>query len=77
MYIIFYNIVYFVTLTYFGGFWLLGVCGGGGLFIYFICVSIFPAFIYVPDSCKAQKRALDPLALELQMVMSCHVGARN
>ena len=28
-------------------------------------------------TCEGQKRVLDPLELELQMVMNQHVGARN
>ena len=29
------------------------------------------------DACGGQKRASDPLELELQEVVSCHVGAGN
>lgn len=32
-------------------------------------------YIYVPVAFKGQKRALDPLGLELHMAVSCHVGA--
>jgi hypothetical protein len=31
----------------------------------------------MPGSHGGQKRALDPLGLELQTVMNCHVGAGN
>lgn len=33
--------------------------------------------IYVPSIHGAQKWVLDPLGLELHMVVSCHVGLRN
>ena len=33
--------------------------------------------VYLPVAHGVQKRALDPLELELQMVVSHHVGAEN
>ena len=33
--------------------------------------------VCVPVACRGQKRALDPSELELQVVVSCHVGAGN
>lgn len=43
----------------------------------FICVSVF-ACVCVPGVCSAhrdQERVLDLRELELQVVVSCHVGA--
>lgn len=31
----------------------------------------------VPSAISGQRRALDPLGLELKMVMSCHVGVET
>jgi hypothetical protein len=53
------------------------------LFCYFIvCVGMFwlhacLCITWTPGTYRGQKRALDSLELELQMVVSCLVGARN
>lgn len=47
------------------------------LFSYFVCMHICLCAIYMPVVLGSQKRALVPLEWELQMVMSCHVSARN
>ena len=36
------------------------------------CVSVS---ICIPSACGGQKKALDPLELELQMVVSCHADS--
>lgn len=33
--------------------------------------------MYVPGAHRGQKRVLDPLATELEMVVNCHVSARS
>jgi hypothetical protein len=33
--------------------------------------------MFMQSTLRVQKRALDPLGLEIQMVVSCHVGART
>lgn len=43
--------------------------------VYFLYVSVFPAC--VPGAQGGQKRSSDPLKLELQMIVSHHLGARN
>lgn len=43
---------------------------GRGLYLYLCTMCILGA-------CRGQKRAFDPLRLELGMVMSNHVGARS
>lgn len=45
-----------------------------------LCVPVFAYMCSAPHVCSAQgdqKRALGSLELELQMVVSRHVGARN
>jgi hypothetical protein len=46
-----------------------------------MCVSIQPACVSVcycmPGACGGQKRVLDALELELEMVVSCHMGSEN
>lgn len=46
-----------------------------------MCVSVLLAYISVhmcvPGACGAQKRVLDALELDLQAVMSQHVGVGN
>lgn len=37
------------------------------------CMSVY--HMYVSGACRGQKKASDPVELELQMVMSCHVGS--
>lgn len=42
-----------------------------------VCLNVYLCTICVPGFCGGgQERALDPLGLELKMVMSCHVGVR-
>lgn len=42
----------------------------------FACMCVY-ALLCMPVTCESQKRASDPLELELQGFMSCHVGADN
>lgn len=45
-----------------------------------MCVGILPACMPVPHVCavhRGPRRELDPLELELQRVLSCHVGVRK
>lgn len=50
---------------------------------YFMCIGVLPMYMSVPDMvsvnitdiCAGQKRALDPL--ELQLHISCLVGSGN
>lgn len=49
---------------------------------YFMCMNVLPACVSANHMCvwcpqKKKKRALDPLGLELQMVLSHHVGTEN
>lgn len=63
------------------------VCGGGtsykdSLHILFnICMGILPAYYVVHHMCACahgdQKRVSDPLKLELQLALSCPMGAGN
>ena len=43
-----------------------------------MCMGVLPAWmsmcICIPSACGGQKRASDPLVLELQMLMKIHVG---
>lgn len=39
----------------------------------FACVQVCICTIFVPDDFKIQKRALDPLELELRIVVGHHV----
>ena len=41
----------------------------------FVCILIYAS--YACNTCRGQERALVPLDLELKMVVSCCVGARN
>lgn len=43
--------------------------------IYFMHMSVWPHVCKGITCLQCPQRALDPLGLELQMVMSCHVGA--
>ena len=50
--------------------------------IYFVGRSVLPACMYVRTMCvpgthRAQKNVLDPLEVELQMVLSHYVGVGN
>lgn len=38
--------------------------------IFFMCISVLPPCMFVPGAQRSQKRVLDPLKLELQMVVS-------
>jgi hypothetical protein len=44
-----------------------------------MCISVIPACIapYVCNALEDQKRALDSLELELQIVLSCHGSPGN
>ena len=44
-----------------------------------MCMSVLPAYVFCAMNVFGmyQKNASDPLELELQMVMSYHVGAEN
>jgi hypothetical protein len=48
-------------------------------FVYFIGISVVSTCVYMDHMCAhgGQKQASDPLELELQVVVSCHVGAGN
>jgi hypothetical protein len=39
--------------------------------MYLLCIA------YMSGTCRSQKAALDPLELQLQVVVSSHVDARN
>lgn len=43
-------------------------------FFFLICVGILPKYMCVPGVGDDQKRVSDPLQLEFQMVLSCHVS---
>lgn len=48
--------------------------------VYFLCMSMCLVYICVPCAGRILQRpeeALDPLELELQMVVSCRVGTGN
>ena len=49
------------------------------IFYYFIYMSVLPICLSVchAHARGSQKRSLDPLELQLEMVVSCHVGAGN
>lgn len=48
------------------------------LFISILCVWMFClCTIHVPGACGGQKGISDPLGLELEMVVGCHVGTGN
>jgi hypothetical protein len=40
-------------------------------------MNILPSCMYALRAQECQKQASEPLDLELQMVVSCHVGAGN
>lgn len=45
---------------------------------YFMCLDVLPVWLSVYYICVGSvvtRRELDPLGLELKMVMSCYVGA--
>lgn len=42
---------------------------------YFACICVYVP--YVSNVCGSQKKALDPLKLELETVTSCHWSTRN
>lgn len=49
------------------------------LYFYFMCMSIwiYACIQHVCSACGSHKRALNPLKLELEMVVRCHVGTEN
>lgn len=47
------------------------------LYFYIVCVYVLPANMYVCMGMRNWKRALNPLELELRMVVSYHIGARD
>lgn len=52
------------------------------IIILFSCIGVFCLYVCLCTICvssalRGQKRALDPLELELEVVGSCHMGARN
>ena len=64
----------------------LALCGFSTLplliiFFYFIlcvwifCLHVCLCIMCVPGACRGQKRASDPVELELQIVVRCHVDA--
>jgi hypothetical protein len=46
-----------------------------------MCMSVSPTCsVYttcVAEACRSQKRVLDSLEMELQLVVSCHLGVGN
>lgn len=49
------------------------------LYFYFMCMSIwiYACIQHVCSACGSHKRALNPLKLELEMVVRCHAGTEN
>ena len=41
------------------------------------CLYVCLCTLCVPDACGGQKKVSDLLDLELQMIVSCHVGAES
>lgn len=41
------------------------------------CLKVYICITCVPGTIRDQKTVLEPLELELLMVVSCHAGARN
>ncbi|KAM7335920.1 hypothetical protein ACRRTK_004413 [Alexandromys fortis] len=53
---------------------------GSSTFIFLVCMLFACMFVCTPCVNSAQgdqKGELDPVGLELQMVLNCHVGAEN
>ena len=48
-----------------------------GLFIFILHVCLVCMYTHECNTLRGQKRALNPLDLELRMVVSCHVGSGN
>lgn len=50
-------------------------------FHYVVYMNVLPVCVsyttHVPGSCMYEKRSLDPLGLEMQTVVSCHVSLRQ
>lgn len=46
-------------------------------YVHDVFLHVYPCITCTPVACMAQKVALDPLELELQMAMSHYVGAEN
>ena len=42
---------------------------------YLLYLHVCLCIMCMPGACRSQKRALDALELEVQMAVSCHVGA--
>jgi hypothetical protein len=47
------------------------------LSVWIFCSNLCLITNYVPSGLKGQKRASDPLRLEFQMIVSCHMGAED
>ena len=49
------------------------------IYFYFVCIDVLPTCMSVLNcvlgACTGQKEASDPLELELQTAVNCHVGA--
>ena len=50
---------------------------GKKLALLVFCLPVRMCTMYEPGACRGQKGALDPQEPELQMLVSCHVGAEN
>lgn len=46
-------------------------------YLYVLCLYECVSTACVPAACRGQRRVLDPLELELQMVVSCLVGVES
>lgn len=60
--------------------YVLGVFMDFGLCVYLMCMVLLACMSYtrsVPSTRRGRKRLSHPLGLELQMVVSCPVGAGN
>ena len=44
---------------------------------YFVCIHVGPCATYVFGACEGQKKASDPLEVELQTAVSGYVGVRH
>lgn len=47
------------------------------LFVRVFCLCVYMHSMWVPSAHRDQKRAFNPLKLELQMIVNFHVGAGN
>jgi hypothetical protein len=64
--------------------WQMGLCASAGsvshkvaFYLLLLYVHVCRYTMCVPGAHRGQKRVLDPLALELEMVVNCHVSARS